>query len=113
MNENQLQFRFPMARKSDPVTSKEAAEVHQIKVSKRRRQVLDLVKSHPGYTSGELSRIMVTTHLLPLRAAVEAPHKRLPELVKLGLVRMGAKRKCRESGHNAITWYSTPAGDRA
>ena len=111
---SQLDLRLPMARKTDPDTSHEAADKHEGVLSERRLQVLSLVKAYPGATSGELARLMFSKlgGSLSIRSCVETPHKRLPELLRLGYVRMGAKRECGDSGYTATTWYSTPKGDR-
>ena len=94
---------YRLARKTDPVSSHIGA---RNKLSGRRQQVLDLVKAHPGATSGELSRHMLRRYPdLPIRTCAETPHKRLPELESLGLVRRGGMRKCKDSGNQALTWW--------
>lgn len=107
---------FPMARTHDPETSHQAAEQHRPRLSLRRRQILILVKGLPDATSGELSVKMYSTwgkegkfpiyreKSLSLRTCAETPHKRLSELEKLGLVYRSGKRKCRDSGYEAVTW---------
>lgn len=115
MTQNDL-FAHRIARTSDPETSHQAAAQVAPKLSKRRRQVLYLVRMFSGRTSGEISVLMYQKHgkhgggNLPIRVAVETPHKRLPELAELGLVRRGRARLCRDSGCNAITWWITDKG---
>lgn len=99
---------IPMARSSDPATSHEAAARYRL--SKRRRQVLRLVREHPGSTAGELSAAFYATGV-SIRLAAETPHKRLPELETLGFVRRGAVRLCTDSGQRAATWYATIKGE--
>lgn len=96
---------YPMARRSDPDTSHEAAKKHQPKLSKRRQQVLSLVRQHPGLTSGELAHKFFHTYDVPIRTAAETPHKRLPELESLGYVTRGDKRECGDSHYPAHTWW--------
>ena len=89
----QLDIVLPMHRTSDPETSIIAARNHEKKLSERRSQVLELVRAHPGKTSGELAGLFYekwTT--LGIRVAAETPHKRLPELRVLGLVYEGRPR---------------------
>ena len=97
---------FPMARASDPATSHIAAAQHKEKLSERRAQVLMLVEWFPGRTSGELSRKMLERFPgLPMRTCAETPHKRLPELEKMGMVIRGTPRDCADSGHLCETWW--------
>ena len=103
---------WPIARATDPQTSHAAAERHTLsKRAERQRQVLDLVCRFPNRTSGELSRLMAKLYShLPIRTAVESPHKRLSDLEDKGLVEKGASRKCTDSGYEAVTWHATAAG---
>lgn len=101
---------FPMAKKSDPDTSHLAASQHLAALSKRRAQVLNLVTAFPGRTSGELSAIAYSDKswgMYGIRTAAETPHKRLPELEKLGLVLRGRTRMCKDSNYAAATWWPT------
>ena len=100
----QLDINYRPARRTDPVSSHLGARNE--KLSRRRQQVLDLVKANRGSTSGELSRNMLQRHPdLPIRTCAETPHKRLPELESLGLVKRGTMRKCKDSGNQALTWW--------
>jgi hypothetical protein len=100
----QLGIDYRPARKTDPVSSHIGSR--NTKLSRRRQQVLDLVKANRGSTSGELSRHMLRRYPdLPIRTCAETPHKRLPELESLGLVRRGGMRKCKDSGNQALTWW--------
>jgi hypothetical protein len=104
----------PIARNTDPGTSHAAEEVHTLgKRAERARQVLDLIGRYPGHTTGELSRLMYSEYPeLPFRTSAETPHKRAADLLQKGMVRQGPKRKCRDSGYEALTWYITDAGIR-
>ena len=105
---DQLGLVFPMARARDPETSHQAAARHEKKLSLRRAEVLLLVAESPGLTSGELSRRMFERHPhLSIRRCAETPHKRLPELERLGLVRRGQPRECIDSRYKAVTWWPT------
>ena len=101
---DQLDIDYRPVRRTDPLSSHLGAQ--NKKLSRRRQQVLDLVKAHPGATSGELSRYMLERHPdLPIRTCAETPHKRLPELESLGLVKRGPMGKCKDSGNQALTWW--------
>ena len=100
----QLDIDYRPARRTDPLSSHLGARNE--KLSRRRQQVLDLVKANRGSTSGELSRNMLQRHPdLPIRTCAETPHKRLPELESLGLVKRATMRKCKDSGNQALTWW--------
>ena len=87
-------------------TSYQAWVQHQPKVSERRGQVLWIVQENPGLTSGEMARSFHQAFpTLSIRVAVETPHKRLPELEKMGMVVRGAQRICRDSGYLGDTWW--------
>lgn len=98
---------FAMSRNTDPETSHQAALEHALTtLSERRRQVFDLVNDFPGQTAGELARIMLRRFgHLPITVCAETPHKRLPELERLGLVRRGDARECGDSGYDRMTWW--------
>lgn len=101
---------FPMARTTDPATSHIAAARHAMsELSERRRQVFDLVERYPNRTSGELGRLMYQDHpKLGIRTASASPHKRLPELEKLGFIERGDRRQCEDSGYQAHIWRVIP-----
>lgn len=88
----------PIARRSDPVTSQEAARsITDSGVrGEQHRIVLDLVKHHPRSTSLELARHGDIDRYIVAR--------RLPELEKAGLVRKAEIRICRIGSRNALTW---------
>jgi hypothetical protein len=97
---------FSMARASDPSTSHAAAVEHRAdKLSERRAQVYQVVRLFPGSTQGELARRMYQQFgNLPIATCCATPHKRLPELEKLGLVKRGKERVCEDSGYMSATW---------
>lgn len=100
------------SRVTDPETSHiaEARMRGDGTLSLRRAQVLRLISKHPLSTSGEIGVLMERQHPSIGHSASPAPHKRLPELRKLGLVWSGEKRTCRVSGHLSMIWNCTPAG---
>jgi len=97
---------FPMARRTDPLTSHIAALRHVAgELSTRRAQVYDVVARYPDKTSNELGVLMMKAFPeLSVRAASASPQKRLPELEKLGLIVRGEARECTDSGYLAHTW---------
>ena len=104
-------FDPPISRRSDPETSHLAEIQHTLtKRAERQRQVLNMVEKYPHNTSGEYSRIMLKLYPdLPVRTAVESPHKRLRDLETKGLVTKSGRRMCRDSHYlcniYAITWH--------
>ena len=99
----QVQERTPIARKTDPKTSHEAA--HAITESGKRddqlRQVEALVKAHPGATSLELAQY--TTALDRYAIA-----RRLPELEDEQKVHKGLPRESvigERKLKKAVTWW--------
>lgn len=88
----------PIARRTDPESSKAAAEditesglrAHQ------QAEVLRLVRAHPKHTSLELAQ-----HGSLDRYAIA---RRLPELERAGLVRRGEIRPCSVGARPALTW---------
>jgi hypothetical protein len=91
----------PKARRTDPVTSHEAAEFAEASgtIGHQQEIVEALVRKHPGNTSAELAWSEDAKGLDRYAIA-----RRLPELERLGLVRKGEARICSESGRRAVTW---------
>lgn len=92
-------------RKTDPITSQQAAERCET-LGLRYQQVLWLVETYPNRTAKELSLIWLESWdtVIP-EAAFDTPHRRLPELEKMGLVkRSDTYRKCTRTSRNAYTW---------
>ncbi len=92
----------PVARRDDPVTSKQAArEVTRDGTRTRQaNEVYVLVVRYPGMTAREYDKIAGFTR--------EVSHKRLPELEKEkngALIKRGFSRTCSLSGKKAITWW--------
>ena len=87
-----------LSRVEHPVTSKEAAEAVNAKLSSLRADVLGLVRRFPGRTGAEYATIW---------GAVDSRQvgRRLSELVDLGKLRRGEPRECRETGRRAQTWF--------
>lgn len=89
----------PVARRTDPDTSKLAAIAITESGDRAAQQkhILALVESSPGLTSAELAHKFHLDRYIPAR--------RLPELRKAGLVVNGEKRICRRTRSKAMTWF--------
>lgn len=89
----------PISRKTDPISSHEAARMitdSGIR-GKQQREVLKLVIDNPGRTSRELSASSIYDRYVVAR--------RLPELEDAGLVKKGDIKKCWYSDKNAVIWW--------
>lgn len=88
----------PMSRRSDPETSRIAAERLRAsgELGRQAQAVLDAVRRWPGSTAVELAR----------RAELDryAVSRRLPELQAAGHVRRLAPRVCTINGRPQCTW---------
>ena len=94
----------PMARATDPETSRIAAN-EQIVSGRRERHaaiILEWVKRWPGSTAVELVASAMLDHKGISRHEVS---RRLPELESAGLVRRGDSRNCSFSGTKQLTWF--------
>ena len=89
----------PIARRTDPSTSKQAAVEVTASGERARQQNLCLgaVKERPGQTSAEVGRYLKTDRFMPAR--------RLPELRAQGLVENGQERRCSVTGKSSLTWF--------
>jgi hypothetical protein len=87
-----IDFDAPIARKSDPATSKAAAASIAPTLPRRRAECLELIRSRPGITGAEVEAI--------------APQlrKRINELAKLGLIEPCGARRSTVSNHQGIAW---------
>lgn len=85
------------ARATDPETSHEAAEAIRSEADRQADEVLAMLTANPGLTSRELADQYHVDRYMVAR--------RLPELRERGLVTTGAKRRCRNSQLNAMTWW--------
>lgn len=96
------------ARTTDPITSQQAAERCET-LGLRYQQVLWLVETYPNRTAKELSSLWINSGLrVDAGVALDTPHRRLPELERMGLVkRSDTYRKCHRTGRNAYTWSLT------
>ena len=86
------------ARTTDPPTSHAAAD-RSTRSGRRQSQraiVWRLVLQHPDLTSAELSRIEGIDRYIAAR--------RLPDLMRAGMVEQSGSRQCSVSGHSAVTW---------
>ena len=93
------------ARATDPITSQQAAERCE-NLGLRYQQVLWLVETYPDCTAKELSSLWIDSGLrVDTGVALDTPHRRLPELEKIGIVkRSDTYRVCTRTGRNAYTW---------
>jgi len=89
----------PIARKTDPVSSHEAAAEVTASGARATQQaeVLRGVKEYPGRTSKELAHLIGCDRYLVAR--------RLPELARKGLVQRGHMVTCKIGGRKAVTWF--------
>ena len=89
----------PVARTTDPETSKEAAEV--VTTSGQRRSQINaavrLVRRHPGLTGNELAAYGILTE--------RQLSRRLSDAHDAKLIEPGEARKCSVSGARARTWF--------
>jgi len=87
------------SRRTDPPTSRAAAEHAERNLGERCRQALKLVRLHRGYTAAELDAINCTPE--------GAVRKRLSDLAAMGLVHTNGFRQCHITGRNCQVWYPT------
>lgn len=95
----------PIARRSDPVTSKIAAVQHS--KSKRQKQLnllRALIKEFPHQTRREYSKILEGRGYSETDA-FQIPNKRVSDLKRLKEVDVGRIRKCRFSKKKCETYY--------
>ena len=94
---------FAAARKTDPDTSREAAQYVEDSgiASAQRSLCLWQVRHTPGMTSAEIGEATLLGRYPPAR--------RLPELRRAGLVRNGESRICGVTGRRSITWFPVEA----
>ena len=83
-------------RRSDPDTSREAAEQHATKAESHRQIIAAYVRTFSGHTSAEVA---VATRLERHEVS-----RRLADLEKSGDVRKGPERPCETNGHKMVTW---------
>lgn len=92
-----------MSRRSDPVTSHDAAAAVVASGTRDSHYglILAALAAEPGMTSDEIAR----------RAGLDrhAAARRLPELADFGRVRRGAVRRSRLTGKGGVTWWLTGA----
>jgi len=97
-----------LSRNTDPETSHLAEEVlkRSGRQAERLKMVFALVKKNPGRTSSELGYLMAQAHPdLPALTCYDSPHKRLPDLEKLKLVRKGDTKTCPVTKRTCLTWW--------
>lgn len=95
----------PIARRTDPVTSKTAAAGYSKTERPNDCQVmLQLIRDYPGLTAGEYGQLLLERGFKPMKA-IRMPTKRISDLMHAGSIRAGDARKCEISGRNARTYY--------
>ena len=91
----------PMSRRTDPPTSRLAAERLRAsgELGRQAKAVLEAVRQWPGSTAVEIAQ----------RATIDryAVSRRLPELQRKGQVRRGPPRDCTVNGRPQCTWTPT------
>ncbi len=89
------------ARKSDPLTSHEAAfKSEEGKAESQRRRCLEYVRKYPGKTAAEIAAgTGLERHV---------PSRRLPELRDAGLIENREARPCAIVGSKSMTWAVVP-----
>lgn len=88
----------PAARRTDPASSHQAAEIHTLsgKRGQQQDQAAAAVRQFPGCTSFELAmRTDLDRYMLA---------RRLPECETAGRVRRGIQRTCTVTGRVAMEW---------
>ena len=83
-------------RNTDPISSREAIEAIEDKLERQQKLILDAVHRWPGSTAKELDG--------RLFGQVES-HKRLASLCDQGYIVKGARRKCRVTGMQVLTYW--------
>lgn len=81
-------------------TSLEAYAELRETLGPRQQEVYEAIKRNPGLTDAEL------THLL----GYDDPNRVRPrrfELMEMGIIKEGLKRKCGCSGRKALTWFQS------
>ena len=91
-------------RNTDPVSSREAVEAIEDKLERQQKLILDAVHRWPGSTAKEIDG--------RLFGQVES-HKRLASLCDQGYIVKGARRKCRVTGMQVLTYWPVQERDAA
>jgi len=96
-----------LARRTDPSSSRIAAEQHTQsgKRSSHRDIALQLVRQYSGQTFRELWDLMCADHREIFRTPEELM-RRLGDLRRDGLLEHGLARQCTKTGHLMLTWWA-------
>lgn len=94
---------YPIARKSDPETSKEAAEVFDLKSAKS----CFIVGLHNCGRAATANEVAIE---FDGKMQKETIRKRAKELVRDGFIEIVGERKCLDTGVNATTYKLTKEG---
>ena len=87
-----------LARRTDPETSKQAAQEILRSIRGMRKRAVDAVARWPGRTASELSDLLGDRD-------VRKVGRRLGECSRKNLIRRGRARACKVTGCHAATWY--------
>jgi len=98
MSAQKTLFDGPTSKTNDPITSYEAAESIRCsgKAETQRSIVLRYLRKHGPATSGELGMLVGGDRY--------CCHRRLPELVVIGLVERTGYRRCRVTKKRCLVW---------
>lgn len=100
-------FDQPAARRADPPTSHEAAELAVAFANTDRTAIVGVLAASDGLTAGEISR-QLGAGWDNVRVS-----RRMKELERGGLVRRGEPRHCADKGTLMITWWHGGSNDEA
>lgn len=100
----------PIARRSDPDTSKRGA-LRKTESGSRdsdQRLLLSFYRRYPNSTAMEIAQLMVDRGIDWL-SSYQVASKRTSDLAEKGEIRESGRRKCRKTGSEARTWRAKPA----
>ena len=94
-----IRVETPAARRTDPETSHEAAEVHTVSGKRAEQQAITVaaVRAFPGRTMQELAALTDNDRYMFGR--------RISECETAGLVKRGTKRVCKVTRRTAEAWW--------
>lgn len=99
-------FDPPIARQTDPDTSKiAAASYSESKLGEDEQTIFNLVSRAPGHTAGEYSRILKNEEGVDWYRAARMTTKRISGLLTKEKIVVGETRKCGKTGNRARTYY--------
>lgn len=94
------------SRRSDPDTSRQAADQHGKRISEQAREALHWAKRYPGHTACELAELMATATGQDQTRLRFMFSRRLADLEHAGEVRKGREaRACSVNHTRQSTWW--------